>query len=316
MPLFKGFGQPDIEEIAVKFAPPNLASLDQCRKDVLLERTRQVVNQVEDFPFQHIDPAIDDPWPGPAQILFQKRDDPPLLFDHPSIARGVGNRPQRQGRHGSVLLRRLFQSPQIDVEERVSVHHEEARIERFARDRQCAGGAERRRLPQHPDCRVADPAPVVGRLQNLSEIAPEQEDVPVAVPFDHLEEIVEERPVAGDRQHWLRNGLRDRAEPGPLPPARITACRIAHYSLLTGRFLSERSLLAPDAVRLGRSKKDMVERACRHGIDDRSAVRIDMVDPSARDGTAEESRQAAGRSSAPRAPPLAHLQLRRQRPRP
>src|ERR1700755_266131 len=47
MPLFKGFGQPDIKEIAVKFAPPNLASLNQGWKDVLLERTRKFQNQVE-----------------------------------------------------------------------------------------------------------------------------------------------------------------------------------------------------------------------------------------------------------------------------
>ena len=60
---------------------------------------------------------------------------------------------------------------------------------------------------QHPDRRLADPAPVVGRLKNLSEIAAEQEDVVIAVAFDHLEQIVEERPVARDRQHRLRNGL-------------------------------------------------------------------------------------------------------------
>ena len=49
MPPFKGFRQPDIEEIAVKFAPPNLASLNQSRKDVLLKRTREFLDQVENL---------------------------------------------------------------------------------------------------------------------------------------------------------------------------------------------------------------------------------------------------------------------------
>ena len=73
MPLLKGLGQPDIEEIAVEFAPGEFASLNQRRKDVLLERTGQVVNQVQNLALEHIDSAIDDPRPRPAQILFQER---------------------------------------------------------------------------------------------------------------------------------------------------------------------------------------------------------------------------------------------------
>ena len=195
MALFERFREPDIEEIAVELKPPNPASLNQGRKDVLLERTGQVVNEVEDLALQHIHAAIDDPWPGPVQILFQERDNLPLLFDHAPIARGVRNRPQRQGGHRPALVRRLLQSPQIEVEERVSVHHEEIGIERFARDRQRAGGAERDRLPQYPDRGVADPPSAVGRLKNLSEIAPEQEDVLVAMAFDHLDE--DSRGTAG-----------------------------------------------------------------------------------------------------------------------
>ena len=150
MSLFERFGQPDIEEIAVELAARDLAALDQGRKDVLFERTRQVANEIEDLAFQHIDPAVDDARPRPGQILFQERDDLALLFDHPPVARGVGDRPQRQGRRRAASSRDLLQRAQIDVEERVSVHHQEARIERFARDRQRAGGAERDLFAQAP----------------------------------------------------------------------------------------------------------------------------------------------------------------------
>ena len=151
------------------------------------------MNEVEDLPFKHIHPAIDDPWPGPVQILLQERHNVSLLFNHTPVASGVGNRPQRQGRHRPALIRCLLQGSQINVEERIPVHHEEIGIERFARDRQCAGGAEWDRLPQHPDRGVANPAPVVGRFKNLSEIASEEEDILIAVAFDHLKKVVEER---------------------------------------------------------------------------------------------------------------------------
>ena len=162
----------------------------------------------------------------------------------------------------------------------------------FARDRQRAGGAERDLFAQHPDRRAANPAPVIGRLENLSEIAAEQEDVLIAVAFDHLEEIVEERTVAGDRQHRLRNGLSNRAEPRALAAGqnhRLPDRRAAHCRI--GFWLSQASLLAPDAVRLGRCEKDVVKRACRHMVDDRRAVGVDMVDPASRDGAAKENRK-------------------------
>ena len=80
------------------------------------------------------------------------------------------------------------------------------RIKRVARDRQRAGGAERNRLAHDPHRGLADPAAVVSRLDHLPEMAGEQDDVLVAVAFDHLQKIVEERPVARDRQHRLRHG--------------------------------------------------------------------------------------------------------------
>ncbi len=113
-------------------------------------------------------------------------------------------------------MRGLLQSAQIDVEERVPVHHEETGIERLARHRQRAGCAERRLFPQHADPGVADPAPIVSRLENLPEIAREQDDVLISVTFDHLEKVVEERPLARDWQHGLRDGLGDRAEASAL----------------------------------------------------------------------------------------------------
>ena len=114
------------------------------------------------------------------------------------------------------LCEASFQGAQIDVEKRVSVHEEKARIESFARDRQRAGGAERDRFAHDPHHGLADPAAAVGRLQRLSEMAGKQDDVPVAVAFDHLEKIVDERPVPGDRQHRFRYGAGDRAKPRPL----------------------------------------------------------------------------------------------------
>ena len=78
----------------------------------------------------------------------------------------------------------------------------------------------------------------------------------------------------------------------PLPPARITACRIAALAHChVGRLLFGSFLLSPDAVRLRRREKDVIERARWHEIDDRSAARVDMVDPAARDGAAEENRK-------------------------
>src|SRR5271168_549644 len=145
MSLLESLGQSDIEEVALELAARDLAAFDQGGKDVLFKRTRQVANEIQDLALQHIDPAVDDAWPWPARILFQERPDLAVLFDHPSVAGGVGNRPQRQGRRGAGPLRGLFQGAQIDVEKRVSVHEEKARIESFARDRQRAGGAERDR---------------------------------------------------------------------------------------------------------------------------------------------------------------------------
>ena len=113
-------------------------------------------------------------------------------------------------------MRGLLQRSQIDVEKRVPVHHQEPGIERFARDGERARGAERRLFAQHPKLSAADPAPVIGRLENLAEIAAEQQDVLIAVAFDHLDESVEERFVAGDSQHRLRDGLSDRPEPRAL----------------------------------------------------------------------------------------------------
>src|SRR5262249_29978571 len=115
MPLFKRFGQPDVEEIAVEPESPNLASLDQGREDVLLERARQIENEVENLAPEHIDSAIDDPCPRPAQILFQEGHNLPILFDYPPIPTGVCDSPQRQGRHRSALTRGLLQGSQIDV---------------------------------------------------------------------------------------------------------------------------------------------------------------------------------------------------------
>ena len=150
MSLFERFGQADIEEIAVERLAPNLAALDQRREHILLERAGQGGNEVEDLALEHIDPAIDDSRARPARVLFQKRDDFALLLDHPPVARGVGNRAQRQGRHRAALKRGLLQRAQIDVEKRVPVHHQEPGIERFARDRERARGAERRLFAQHP----------------------------------------------------------------------------------------------------------------------------------------------------------------------
>src|ERR1700722_8206606 len=91
MPLFECFRQPNIDEIALELTPSNLALLDQSRKDVLFKRTRQVANEIEDVALQHVDSAIDDPWPGPARILFQERHDLSPLFDHAPIASRVGD---------------------------------------------------------------------------------------------------------------------------------------------------------------------------------------------------------------------------------
>ncbi len=64
MSLFERFGQADIEEIAVERLAPNLAALDQRRKDVLFERAGQGGNEVEDLALQHIDPPLMIPGPG------------------------------------------------------------------------------------------------------------------------------------------------------------------------------------------------------------------------------------------------------------
>ena len=161
----------------------------------------------------------------------------------------------------------------------------------FARDRQRAGGPEGDRLAHDPDRCVADPAAVVGCLEHFSEMTGKQDDVLVAVAFDHLQEIVEEGPVAGDRQHGLRHGLRNGAQPRPLAadqnhrlPDRL------RRSLLIGLLPFGVPSSAPDAVGLSRGEKDMIERARRHEVDDRRAGGVDMIDPSAGDRTAEEDR--------------------------
>ena len=216
MSLLESLGQSDIEEVAVELVAGDLAPFGQRRKYLLFKRARQVTNEVQDLALQNIDAAVDDARPGPARILFQERLDLAALFDHPPVARGVGDLPQRERRRGAGSPRGPLEGAQIDVEESVSVHEQKMRIERVARDRQRSGGAERNRLAHHPHRGLADPAAAVSRLDRLPEMTGEQDDVPVAVALDHLQKIVKERPIPRDWQHRLRHGAGDCAEPRAL----------------------------------------------------------------------------------------------------